>query len=174
MEISVNGGAYTQLTPVGGYPKTFRRTRGGSRPAYVPTVGRPCWADTTTPVAWAMKEVDLSAYEGESIQIRFRFVSDSATHFRGFYIDDVVIMGALNVPSEPTTPIAVTISVSGSDLILRWNDDGNLFYRIYAASSASGPYETFADWWTASNSFTITGGASAIRKYYYVAGWDGN
>jgi hypothetical protein len=90
IEISVNGGAFSPITPVGGYPKTFRYLRGSGNPATGPMPGRPCYAGT---IPWTAREVDLSAYAGQTVQVRFRFGSDSSTGREGWYVDDIYVSG---------------------------------------------------------------------------------
>lgn len=41
--------------------------------------------------AWIQQEVDLSQYAGQSILIRFEYVTDGAIHEQGFVIDDIAI-----------------------------------------------------------------------------------
>ena len=41
--------------------------------------------------SWIREEVDLSAYAGEQVQIRFEYVTDAAVHGEGFLLDDVSI-----------------------------------------------------------------------------------
>jgi hypothetical protein len=41
---------------------------------------------------WVEEVMDLSEYVGKTIQIRFRFTSDNATVYDGFYIDDISVL----------------------------------------------------------------------------------
>ena len=47
---------------------------------------------------WMEEVMDLSAYAGETIQVRFRFTSDNSTQFVGFYIDDIIVLSYLHEP----------------------------------------------------------------------------
>jgi len=40
---------------------------------------------------WILEEVDLSAYAGQKVQIRFEYVTDAAVHGEGFLVDDLAI-----------------------------------------------------------------------------------
>jgi immune inhibitor A len=40
---------------------------------------------------WAMKTADLSAYAGQQIQLRFRYMTDWGTTGAGFYVDDITV-----------------------------------------------------------------------------------
>lgn len=173
VEISVNGGAFTQITPVGGYDMHFRYLSGSGNPATGPMMGIPCYADSTPP-DWRQGEIDLSAYAGQNVQIRFRFGSDRGTGWEGWYLDNIRMAAPIISPWTPFQPINVVLTVSGANLTLRWIDDGNLFYRIYSSTSPSGPWETQTNWWTTGNEFTITNGISAVKRFYQVVGWDGN
>jgi len=84
IEISVNGGAFNQITPDGGYSHTLYSS------SSVPWgTGTPCWSGTFD---WTEVVVDLDAYSSQNVQLRFRFGSDSSVSYEGWYIDDVVIM----------------------------------------------------------------------------------
>ncbi len=41
--------------------------------------------------SWIQESVDLSAYAGETIQVRFEYITDAAVHGEGFLLDDVSI-----------------------------------------------------------------------------------
>jgi len=167
VEISANGGAFTQVTPVGGYPKTFRWMRGGGNPATGPMRGMPCWAQDLT---WIESMVDLASFAGQSIQLRYRFGSDAATAYEGWYVDDVLIK-ALGAPVTDVT--GLTIEAEGNDLHLRWNADVNYGYRIYHDDDPFGSFSNLVGETTA-NEFVVVGGAASTEvKFYIVRGWDG-
>jgi hypothetical protein len=172
LEISADGGAFTQITPVGGYPRVLRYMAGGTTPASGPMPGQRCFADSINPT-WRITQVDLSAYAGQDIQLRFRFGSDARKGYEGWYVDDIQITAPVSSPWSPVQPVAVTIKYSNGNVILNWADDGNLFYRIYYATNASGPYSTEASWWTEQHEFTVPGGPATLRMFYLVVGWNG-
>ncbi len=85
VEVSIDGGPFTQITPECGYTHTIRE---GSTPGPFPE---------DTPVfsgshAWQEVVFDLSGISGE-LAFRFRFGSDGAATGEGWYIDDVEILG---------------------------------------------------------------------------------
>ncbi|MFH1011449.1 MAG: M14 family zinc carboxypeptidase [bacterium] len=167
-EISANGGAFTQVTPVGGYPKTFRWFRGGGNPATGPMRGMPCWAQD---LSWVEVAVELTSFAGQSIQLRYRFGSDAGTGYEGWYVDDVRIV-ALGEPVVDVT--GLTIIAEGNDLHLRWNPDANYGYRIYDDDD---PMSSFTNQVgeTTANEFVVVGGAASTEiKFYVVRGWDGS
>ncbi|MBU0509701.1 choice-of-anchor J domain-containing protein, partial [bacterium] len=164
IEISVDGGAFTRITPMQGYPKTIRFTAGGGNPYTGPLPGVPCFAGDI--LSWTPVEIDLAAYAGQTIQLRWRFASDAGTADEGWYVDDVKIF------APAAEEFNVTVASSGADIILRWANLGYPFYRVYHASSASGPFELLD--WTSATEMTIVNGTSELKKFYYVVGWDGD
>ncbi len=83
LQISVDNGPWTLLTPVGGYPD---QTVGafGNEPAWTGANG-----------TWQLVTVDLSPYNGHGIKLRWRMKSDEAINwYCGWYLDDIIIWGA--------------------------------------------------------------------------------
>ncbi|MBL0063183.1 MAG: carboxypeptidase regulatory-like domain-containing protein [bacterium] len=168
LEIAMNGGAFTQVTPTGGYTETFRILRGGGNPVTGPMPGLPCWSDSVP--AWAQRTVDLSAYAGSNVQLRFRFGSDAAGNKEGWYLDDILVQ-AVGELSTVTIPEELTIFVDGEDVMLRWLADENPMYRVYTSTDVNDPLQTLVDE-TDQNSYTIVGGATAdSQRYYTVVGY---
>ncbi|MCB9357317.1 MAG: carboxypeptidase regulatory-like domain-containing protein [Calditrichaeota bacterium] len=171
LEISQNGGAFVRVETTEGYTEVFRYTVGGGTPATGPMLGQPCWSGTVT--TWTEKTMDLSGYAGSDIQLRFRFGSDNSVQREGWYVDDVMIQ-AVGEISPLVTPTQVTIEVSGDDVILRWADDANPYYRIYASDDVDNLHQTLVGD-SDTNTFTVIGGAVLDGpRYYSVVGWDGN
>jgi hypothetical protein len=80
VEISVDGGAWTQITPVGGYP--FRIWNNPASPFPANTLvysGSMDWSEAT---------FDISNYTGTA-QFRFLFGSDGSVTGEGWYLDDL-------------------------------------------------------------------------------------
>jgi hypothetical protein len=99
VEISVDGGAWTQITPTGGYPYLIRdSSQPGPFPAETPVYGGT--------QDWTQASFDLTGVTG-SVQFRFRFGSDGNTGREGWYIDDVEVIGGSPDPSGAldVTPI---------------------------------------------------------------------
>ena len=84
VEISVNGGAWTQVTPAGGYTHTVRT---GGTPGPFPA-GTAIFSGTFD---WGEEEIDLTGVSG-SVRVRFRFGTDGAVEREGWYVDDVEVM----------------------------------------------------------------------------------
>ncbi len=54
--------------------------------------GEPAWGGNQSPFGWQTVQVDLSAYAGQKIRLRFSFRSDSSGVFPGIYIDDLLLV----------------------------------------------------------------------------------
>lgn len=87
LEISLNGGAFTQVPAaqiqLGGYNGLIRTSSN-------PLSGLQGWCNQ---VEYEKVVVDLSSYEGQNAQFRFRIGSDSSVGREGWYIDDVAVKG---------------------------------------------------------------------------------
>jgi len=84
VELSIDGGTnFVMIDPVGGYPHRIT-----DNPASPFTPDTPCYGATD---GWQPAEFDLSAYIGETVQIRFRFGSDGFVRDEGWYIDNALI-----------------------------------------------------------------------------------
>ena len=100
VEISIDGGAFNPITPVGGYPYTLRP---GGTPGPFPD-GTPLFSGTHD---WQQVTFDLSGISG-SVVLRWRFGSDGATGREGWYIDDVEIIGTSNPSGAPESELRPT------------------------------------------------------------------
>jgi hypothetical protein len=168
VEISANGGPFDAVTPVGGYPKTFRQTRSLS---YVgPMPGRPCFSGI---INWVQRQVDLSAYAGQTIHVRFRFGSDSsgAAH-EGWFVDDIFVRGVAPEPPPHVDPLTdVAIFPVGDDLQLLWSPppSGANLYVIYRNNFFDFmPSESDSIGWTADTSYVDTSAVLMHPQAYYV------
>jgi len=84
-EISTDGGSSWQdLGPyltAGGYDATLYSAN--------PIGGRQAWTGTYT--EWKKTVADLSAFDGQTIRLRFRLTSDSSANRTGWWVDDLVV-----------------------------------------------------------------------------------
>jgi choice-of-anchor B domain-containing protein len=84
VQISTNGGqSWATLTPSGGYPSTLTHT--GNACGLPLNSG----AFTGTALTWSQKQIDLSAYAGQSVQLRWQFGTDTSQTAEGWWIDDI-------------------------------------------------------------------------------------
>jgi Zn-dependent metalloprotease len=83
IKVSTDGGAtWTIVTPIGGYPEDAAYTGNAAIP------GEPCFSGHIQGF-WELVQVDLGAYAGDTVIIRFHFGSDSSINYSGWSIDDV-------------------------------------------------------------------------------------
>ncbi len=96
-EYSLDGGAtWDVLAPDGGYTHLKNDNTANPLPE-----GTPCWSGSFD---WTQETFDLSAYVGQSIGIRFRFVADGYVAEEGWYVDDIQFTssgGAGTVVDDP-------------------------------------------------------------------------
>lgn len=83
-KISTDGGTtWTVLTPEGGYTGTANSAN--------PLYPEPIWTGHIQKF-WEEETIDLSAYNGMEVKIRFHFGSDGSVQYPGWFIDDVSII----------------------------------------------------------------------------------
>lgn len=108
VEFSLDGGAFQQITPRGGYPYLIRES---SYPVPLPAE-TPCYSGQ---IIWDEAIFDI---EGEgTAQFRFRFVSDGATNSVGWFVDDLELVKV----SDPNVPTNLEASISGPEVTITWN-----------------------------------------------------
>src|SRR5690606_33035601 len=62
-------------------------------PAYTHTLGgEPAWSGNFNAAAWHEVRVGLSAYAGQTVQLRFDFFSNDATTAAGVYVDELQVL----------------------------------------------------------------------------------
>jgi subtilisin family serine protease len=130
VEISINGGAWQQITPVGGYPYTIT-----SNPDSPFAGGTPCFSGSHD---WRQEEFDLAGYSG-SAKIRFRFGTDGYVTAEGWYVDDVIV-----APDSPTQP--VSIMLLPEDDVINIGPAGGTFNYHMALVNNTKQTQIF-DWW---------------------------
>jgi hypothetical protein len=101
VEVSYNGGGWQSIAPVGGYPY---RIRAGGTPGPWPAE-TPVYSGT---IAWAPATFEINDQTGTA-RFRFRFGSDGADVYEGWYIDDVEFIGSgLDPAAQPeVTPLVL-------------------------------------------------------------------
>jgi len=108
VEISVAGGDWELIEPVGGYTHIVRNRFAGPGPF---ETGSPFFSGTHD---WTEVTFDLAGVSGE-VRFRFRFGTDYAAAQGGWFIDDIVIVG-LSVTSgaeeRPAAVAALTLAPS--------------------------------------------------------------
>jgi hypothetical protein len=125
VEMSVDGGPWTQITPAGGYPYLVRE---GSGPGPFP-------ADTpfySGSFDWSQARFELDGITG-SVRIRFRFGSDGAVTAEGWHVDDVQVIadspGGAHAEGEDRLPKRIALyqnrpnpfGAAGSSTLIRFD-----------------------------------------------------
>jgi hypothetical protein len=104
VKVSVNGGPFQVVHPVGGYPHASIYNGFGN-----PLANQPGFSNVGG-TAWEKVTFDLTgiAAEGNTLAIRFDFGADNSIQYRGWYIDDVVSDGfGTAVPTGVHPPSSV-------------------------------------------------------------------
>ena len=90
VEVSTDDGAsWTRLTPTGGYPGTI--TSGGSLCGIAQGSGA---FTGEGQLGWSQQEIDLAAWAGQSIKLRWLYRTDTSQTGEGWYVDDIAISHA--------------------------------------------------------------------------------
>lgn len=76
---------------------------------------------TSTNGLWAAETLDISSFDGSTIQVRFNFdtIDGLFNNFEGWFVDDVVIQGNIVSPTPTPTPITV---FEDSFEVSEWNN----------------------------------------------------
>jgi bacillopeptidase F (M6 metalloprotease family) len=90
VEVSTDGGTnWTRLTPAGGYPGTI--TDGGTLCGV--TVGSGAFTGMSH-LSWSPYQIDLAAYAGQSVKLRWMYRTDTAQTGEGWFVDDITLSHA--------------------------------------------------------------------------------
>ena len=85
VEVSVNQGPWLNPAVSPAYPDTFRDT--SDQCGYAENTP----AFTGQNLSWQQHSMDLSAYDGQEIQIRFSYSTDGSVREAGWFLDDVAV-----------------------------------------------------------------------------------
>jgi len=138
IEISTDGGgSWDQLIPDNGYNKVFRTFSGGGVPCTHPFEGMtPCYSGDFD---WEEITVDMAAWTGQTIQLRFRFGSDQGGGLEGWYVDDLTLTG-LSI-ADPEPPL-ISITYNDPYITVSWDAVPNASaYRVYSSDNLYDGFE---------------------------------
>jgi hypothetical protein len=97
----------------------------------------PAWSDmVANPEDWRHASLDLSAYHGQRVQVRFRLESDANLEFDGWYLDNVAIQGCPPVGVTPSTSVTFVSPVAPNPLVRGGN--ATFDYALGADLTAGG------------------------------------
>lgn len=93
VQISSNGGQdWSTIAPIGGYPASFNGNN--TNACGLPTNSGNYSGTNAANLDWSAQQFDLSAYSGQTIQLRWRFSTDGGVTADGWWIDDIRITHA--------------------------------------------------------------------------------
>ncbi|RLC53723.1 MAG: hypothetical protein DRH79_02830 [Candidatus Cloacimonadota bacterium] len=101
IEISVDGGEWEQVTPVGGYPCVML-----NMPTSPFAEGTEVFAGN---INWEEVEIDLSEYSGMA-QLRFVLGSAGLVTGEGWYIDDIYYTSPTGISDNSIIPVATSLN----------------------------------------------------------------
>lgn len=165
IELSVDGGAWASVVPNPAYTKTFRYNAGGGNPYSGPAAGARCIAGSI--VTWTSYTLDLSAYEGSDVQIRFRFGSDAGSNQEGWYVDDVVGSGYGDATLEAPSNLTIAFDPVTTNLVFNWVGTAPEF-QLLSAVTSDGPYNTL-EATTSANTLSIPLPGTSSKFFVVVA-----
>jgi len=137
VKVSNNGGAsYSLLTTV-------------SPPYNLASVGgEQAWGGDQAAQGWQQITADLSAYVGQTIQLRLAFRTDGSVVYPGVYVDNMVVSEAGNVPLSITTntiasatvntPYQAQISKTGGSASSVWSIVGGMNHAWLSINPSTG------------------------------------
>ena len=79
-----NGTSWTRLTPIGGYPGTINQ--GGTLCGIAQGSGA---FTGTGHFSWSPYQIDLAAYAGHSVKLRWLYRTDGGVTGEGWFVDDI-------------------------------------------------------------------------------------
>lgn len=151
VEMTTDGGVtWDVIEPVGGYSHIKN-----SNPANPLPQGTPCWSGNH---GWRQETFNLSAYAGETVQVRFRFASDGYVTYEGWYVDDIELTSAPTAlvadgagswtfrlsqnapnPFNPTTVIQYELPRAGDVAVEIYTASGRLVRTLGGGRQEAGP-----------------------------------
>ncbi|PSR14492.1 MAG: hypothetical protein DA408_04915 [Bacteroidetes bacterium] len=96
VQVSTNGGTSWNDVPASAFIRNSYRGRLASRTLFTPNI-LAFWGDSD---GYVDSYIDLSAYQGQTIQVRFRFASDDGIGAEGWYLDDFELMDKIAYEGE--------------------------------------------------------------------------
>jgi choice-of-anchor B domain-containing protein len=109
IDLSTNGGTtWTRLTPVGGYPGSIVNT--GNACGIAP--GQLVFNGTQS--GFAQRSVDLAAYDGQAVRLRWQYSTDTSVNNGGWFVDDIAVTH-VQVPSACSSSVVLIADFEEGD-----------------------------------------------------------
>jgi hypothetical protein len=121
---------------------------------------------------WYHENVDVSAYSGYDIYLRYRYVSDGSLNYGGFWVDDILVNGWQWVQTFSSSIPDTTYNITGAS-------NGWHYYRVRGQDNVSnwGYWSAIEDIWIGPNdapTITVESPASPVLLLYpqhYAIKW---
>jgi hypothetical protein len=170
LEISINGGLFTDILAAGGgflangYTQTISTAFGN------PLAGRQAWSGDSG--AFVTTTVSLpAAAAGQPIQLRWRFGSDDSVGSSGWYVDSIAISDGYACCSAVAQPVLESIARSAGDVSMAWSAVSGITYQVQFNSDL-----LTTNWTALQGDVTATGatafktetGVTNLQRYYRV------
>jgi len=123
IQASTNGTTFTPLC--GKYTHTGNSNQDNLQPLY-----------DGIQDAWLKETINLSAYLGQNIKLRFNLVSDAGTNYDGLYFDDISVQkitatsNDINKITNQSTLISLYPNPNNGSFVLSFNSTGSENYKI--------------------------------------------
>ena len=134
VEVSVDGGDWAQIDPMGGYPYLVRI---GTTPGPFPAE-TPIFSGNTS--GWTLATFDLTGISGD-VAFRFRFGSDGSAGGNGWCLDDVLVVDS----GTGASLVEVTLTPENPPITIPANG-GTMGFNIGVANLTTNPVNV--DIWT--------------------------
>jgi hypothetical protein len=147
------------IEPVGGYPQ-------GAGYTCNPIQDQPAYNGQTG--AWVQAVFNLNSFLGQTIQIRFHMGTDVGVTKRGWYLDDIALVGwpSVVVPQQVQDLVIVP---SGENVQLSWSAAGGAtYYKIYRGTEPFQLVESMSLLNTQSETIFVDEGAAGFETAFYV------
>lgn len=133
LEISTNGGSTWSQVPqsamlTDSYDNILWNDTPGNNPISNDYGAAQAWCDPGDPASWVTSVVDLDAYAGETVHLRWRLGTDSFVGNEGWYIDDVTVQSC-HVPDY-------NVAVS-SDMAQSGDAGSTVTYAVHITNTGS-------------------------------------
>jgi photosystem II stability/assembly factor-like uncharacterized protein len=129
LEISVNGGAFTDIIAAGGSFVTGGYNNTISTCCSNPLGGRQGWSGNSS--GFITTTVNLPpSVAGQAVQLRWRVGCDSSVNNTGWYVDTVSVSDGFSCCVSIPRPSITAISRSGTNVFLTWSATPGVSYRL--------------------------------------------
>jgi subtilisin family serine protease len=84
--------------------------------------------------SFLLRDVDLTAYQGQAVQIRFLMVTNESTTGEGWYVDDIKV----NLQEVDASWVAIETETTSDGVMLTWSaDSGFAGFNVYRADQGN-------------------------------------